>query len=85
MFVIDKEKKYVIYGVGGNGLKMQKLLNKAQYYITCFIDKRAENVKEIGEQKVFNLKTAEQVIKDKDNTTIVSNSLLYLIIKSSSL
>lgn len=71
MFQINEQKRYIIYGIGGNGIKIQRVLREANYLIDCFIDLRADSVRSVSGERVLNPEEAEKEIKDKKNCIVI--------------
>lgn len=55
IFVLEKEKKYVIYGSGGDGRKVTTFLTQCGCAPVCVIDKRAAEIKEMFSIPVVTL------------------------------
>lgn len=71
MFVIDKSKKYIIYGAGGDGIKMSEVLKDAGVFVWGYIDARAESISRVKDFSVYTLQKASEEITDKNEFIII--------------
>lgn len=71
IFYLNKMKKYILYGVGGNALKLVKLFQSTQYELLGFIDKRAALLQEVEGKKVWSLETIEEMREGADDIVII--------------
>jgi|GEM_PF-7092472 len=60
-YIFSKDTPILIYGTGGDGLKISQQLLHNAYQIRAFIDQRASEIKEVNSIPVF---TIEEVIQD---------------------
>lgn len=70
-FTTDTNTKIILYGAASIGLIMYGNLKKQGYHILCFIDKRAEEIKEIEGVPVYLPEDAYIQGCDKTNTVII--------------
>ena len=70
-FVLDKEKEYLVYGVGGNGLLISQRLEELGYQLKGFIDKRADSLGTVRDKPVWNLDTLEDLKAEADRIIII--------------
>ena len=69
-FWLNKEKKYLIYGAGGGGLKLIKVL-KEKGCLKGFIDKRAAALGDVRGEKVWDLNTLKELLPEAENIVII--------------
>lgn len=70
-FLLNKEKEYLIYGAGGNGLKLITVFKEKGYYLKGFIDKRASSLGNVRGEKVWNLDTLKELLPESDDLVII--------------
>lgn len=71
MFIVDKSKKYIIYGAGGDGIKMAGILKDAGVFVWGYIDARAESIGKVKGFSVYTLQKASEEITDKNKFIII--------------
>lgn len=71
IFKIDRTKQFIIYGAGGDGIKLSSVLTKGDVNIWGYIDARAESIGYIGNSQVYTLQKAAEIINDKENYIVV--------------
>lgn len=65
--IIDKEKYYLIYGLGGYGIRLYNLLKSHECAVLGFVDKRSDKIKDYNGARVYSLKEAGKEIENKEN------------------
>lgn len=66
-----KDKRIIIYGTGGLSIKLYNLFYAKHIDIECYIDMRAEHIKEHNQKPVYTLDEASRTIIDKESYVIV--------------
>lgn len=54
IFKVDKNRKYFIYGAGGNGISLLSKLENSNYEVIGFIDRR-KDIECLKGKKVYNI------------------------------
>ncbi len=70
-FLLDKEKEYLIYGAGGNGLKLINIFKEKGYKLKGFIDKRASTLGAVRGEKVWDVDTLKELLPEADDIVII--------------
>lgn len=70
-FCVDRSRKYVIYGAGGNCRRIQKLFRSAGICMDAIIDRRAEEIKELDGTPVFTLEQLSGVDRIKEDRVVI--------------
>lgn len=70
-FSINRNKKYIIYGAGGNCSRTKDLLWNAKYPVVAVLDKRAETIHDIKDVPVYTLENFAQKDKKKEDSIII--------------
>lgn len=74
-FQIDKNSIFLIYGTGGDGLRIFKTLQKNNIRVAGFIDKRANDIKKLYDKPVWTL---ENIPQDQDYIVVITLKNVYL-------
>ena len=70
-FKIDKKKRYIIYGAGGDGIKTAASLAEQNVDIWGYIDARGDTIRYIDGCQVCTLQKAAEMIDDKENYVVI--------------
>lgn len=69
-FSLDYSKYYLIYGAGGNGLKVHSLLQQSGCHVLGFIDQRAPKLSIVNGLPVFNPDSLSET-NNKDSIVVI--------------
>lgn len=70
-YTIQENKKYIIYGAGGDGIKLFKVLQDAGVEIWGYIDARGESLGLVNGCRAYTLQKASELICDKENYIVI--------------
>lgn len=70
-FILDKHKKFLIYGVGGNGLKLCDVVEQSGYNLLGFIDQRAQLLGNIKGKQIWTMDTISQLSNKSDEIVVL--------------
>ena len=70
-FQFNNEMKYVIYGAGGNGLHIKNMLLESGFLLLGILDKRAAEIKNIGDTPVYAVEQFAEKDREKDEKIII--------------
>lgn len=70
-FYLDKEKKYVIYGAGGGGLKLIPVFKEKDYCLIGFIDQRAASLGNVKGNRVWDWNTLRELSDEAENIVVI--------------
>lgn len=66
-FYLDKQKEYLVYGAGGDGLKLISVFKERGYYLKGFIDQRAASLGDVQGNQVWDWNTLRELSDEADN------------------
>jgi len=70
-FCLDKQKKYVIYGAGGDGRKLLSALQNCNIIPVAIIDKRAEEIVEINNVPVMDYDSWRSLKQNAEEIVVI--------------
>lgn len=70
-FELDNSKQYVLYGVGGDALKLSCIFAKDGINFIGYIDKRAKSLGKVNGKPVWNLDDLELLEKNSKNIVVI--------------
>lgn len=70
-FYPDIENEYLIYGAGGDGLKLLSRMKEHGYRLKGFIDKRAAVLKTVQGEKVWDMETVKELRREAENLVVI--------------
>ena len=70
-FRLNKQKQYLIYGVGGDGLKLASIFEENKYQLLGFIDQRALELNTVKDKPVWRKDDLEKFVECAENIVII--------------
>lgn len=70
-FYPDRKKEYLLYGAGGDGLKLLYGMKNKGYRLKGFIDKRASVLKMVHGEKVWDMETVKELRQEAESLVII--------------
>lgn len=70
-FTMSRDRKYIIYGAGGNCLRLLRLFRKAGYAVSAILDQRADAIQCIEAIPVFTPDRYAEDDTEKERTVII--------------
>lgn len=70
-FTINKSKKYLVYGAGGNGYKVVNILQEKKYHVAAVLDERAEELSDVCGVPVHKMDHYAEADNKKEQSIVI--------------
>lgn len=70
-FCPSREKEYLLYGAGGDGLKLLSGMSENGYHLKGFIDQRASALKTVRGAKVWDMETVKELCSESESLVVI--------------